>query len=92
MIAARKRAETLARMRNLAQSAAASRTGGASSADDAARCDICNTTVPDDHRHLLHLVDRRIVCTCEACWGAVFRQRGVPPDCNAHAVAGPLPV
>jgi hypothetical protein len=32
------------------------------------RCDICNTTIPDDHRHMLHLVDRRIVCTCEACW------------------------
>ena len=32
------------------------------------RCDLCNTTLPDDHRHMLHLVDRRIVCTCEACW------------------------
>jgi len=32
------------------------------------RCDLCGTTVPDDHRHMLHLVDRRIVCTCEACW------------------------
>jgi uncharacterized protein DUF5947 len=32
------------------------------------RCDLCGTTLPDDHRHMLHLVDRRIVCTCEACW------------------------
>ncbi len=24
--------------------------------------------MPDDHRHLLHLVERRIVCACEACW------------------------
>ena len=32
------------------------------------RCDLCRTTVPDDHRHLLHLVERRIVCVCEACW------------------------
>jgi hypothetical protein len=32
------------------------------------RCDICGTTLPDDHRHLLHLEERRIVCSCEACW------------------------
>lgn len=32
------------------------------------RCDICNATVPADHRHLLHLSERRIVCACEACW------------------------
>jgi hypothetical protein len=32
-------------------------------------CDLCGTTIPEDHRHLLHLAERRIVCTCEACWG-----------------------
>jgi len=32
------------------------------------RCDLCRTTVPDDHRHLLHLTERRILCACEACW------------------------
>ena len=25
-------------------------------------------TVPDDHRHLLQLVERRIECVCESCW------------------------
>jgi hypothetical protein len=34
----------------------------------AERCDLCGTTVAEDHRHLLHLTERRIVCTCEACW------------------------
>jgi hypothetical protein len=24
--------------------------------------------VPDDHRHLLQLAERRILCVCEACW------------------------
>ena len=24
--------------------------------------------IDDDHRHLLHLVYRRILCTCEPCW------------------------
>ncbi len=66
-------------MRGLAQSgpaggAAARGRGGAGGSGPGARakpverCDICHTTVPDDHRHMLHLVDRAIVCTCEACW------------------------
>jgi hypothetical protein len=33
------------------------------------RCDICGVSIPADHRHLLHLTERRIVCACEACWG-----------------------
>jgi Fe-S cluster biogenesis protein NfuA len=32
------------------------------------RCDLCGTTVPEDHRHLLNLVERRIECACESCW------------------------
>jgi uncharacterized protein DUF5947 len=67
MMAARRRAQTLARMRTLAQAAGATRPGGAP-APAAERCDICNTSLPDDHRHLLHLEERRIVCACEACW------------------------
>jgi hypothetical protein len=53
-------------MRGLAQSGAAR--GAPTGKVAAERCDLCNTTLPDDHRHMLHLVDRRIVCTCEACW------------------------
>jgi hypothetical protein len=30
-------------------------------------CDLCGTGLPDDHRHLLHLEDRRILCACEPC-------------------------
>jgi hypothetical protein len=67
MAAARRRAEALSRMRTMAQ------TGSARKADRPRvvaqeRCDICGATVPDDHRHLLHLDERRIVCSCEACW------------------------
>jgi hypothetical protein len=36
---------------------------------DVELCDLCGTTIPEDHRHLLHLAERRIVCVCEACWG-----------------------
>ncbi|MBN1527913.1 MAG: hypothetical protein JW895_02565 [Thermoleophilaceae bacterium] len=32
------------------------------------RCDLCGTTVPADHRHMLNTYERQIVCTCESCW------------------------
>jgi uncharacterized protein DUF5947 len=31
------------------------------------RCDLCRATLPDDHRHLLQLAERRILCVCEPC-------------------------
>ncbi len=31
-------------------------------------CDLCGIGIPEDHRHLLALAERRIVCSCEACW------------------------
>ena len=70
-MAARRRAQTLALMRTLARSGASPRAGvvaGVPMAGPQERCDICGTTVPEDHRHLLHLEERRIVCSCEACW------------------------
>jgi Family of unknown function (DUF5947) len=67
MMAARRRADVVARMRQMAQAGASSRRDGRMVAE-AERCELCRTTIPDDHRHMLHLVDRRIVCTCEACW------------------------
>ena len=75
IVAARRRAQTLARMRSLARSSVGSRVGrdavsvaGVPMAGPQERCDICGTTIPGDHRHLLHVEERRIVCSCEACW------------------------
>ena len=31
-------------------------------------CELCPIGLSDDHRHLLHLVERRIICVCETCW------------------------
>jgi hypothetical protein len=31
-------------------------------------CDLCGITIPERHRHLLHLGERRIECACESCW------------------------
>jgi uncharacterized protein DUF5947 len=46
-----------------------------------ARCDLCGTSMPEDHRHLLQLEERSIVCVCEGCWAlragdAEFRPTG----------------
>jgi Family of unknown function (DUF5947) len=56
-------------------------TGAASAPDPRERCDLCNTTVPPDHRHMLNLYERQIVCVCESCWAlrsgdADFRPTG----------------
>jgi hypothetical protein len=32
------------------------------------RCDLCQVSIAADHRHLLHLSERRILCVCEPCW------------------------
>jgi uncharacterized protein DUF5947 len=31
------------------------------------RCELCGAALPDDHRHLLNLEQRAIVCACETC-------------------------
>lgn len=31
------------------------------------QCDLCGNGIPADHRHLLHLTERQILCACEAC-------------------------
>lgn len=82
-VAARKRAQMVAGLRGLARPGAARTSAGngtpatGASGNGAAGvtvdpnieyCDICRTSIPEDHRHLLHLVQRRIECVCESCW------------------------
>jgi hypothetical protein len=31
-------------------------------------CDLCGIGISENHRHLLALAERRIVCSCETCW------------------------
>jgi hypothetical protein len=69
-VAARRQAELVSSLRRLRKPPAERASGnGASgpSADSAELCDLCGKPIPADHRHLLHLVDRRILCTCESC-------------------------
>jgi hypothetical protein len=77
-VAARKRAQMVSGLRGLASkpadAAAPRATNGAPAGGPAVagpeveHCDLCGLTIPEDHRHLLALVERRIVCSCEACW------------------------
>ena len=31
-------------------------------------CELCGLGISDEHKHLIHLEERRIVCTCATCW------------------------
>jgi Family of unknown function (DUF5947) len=64
-VAARQRAQMVSGLRGLAKPR-----NGTPAADDAGteHCDLCGIGIADDHRHLLELVQRRIVCSCETCW------------------------
>jgi Family of unknown function (DUF5947) len=59
----RRRTDALQALRAMRRPAAAP--DGAASAE---RCDLCGTQLAEDHRHLLHTVERAILCTCEPCW------------------------
>ena len=68
-VASRRRAQMISGMRGLARARPGSVPAADSPADEASEsCDLCGASIPDDHRHLLALVERRIVCSCEACW------------------------
>jgi hypothetical protein len=67
----RQRAETLKGLRRLAKqsgSADASPASAAPAEDADERCDLCSRGIPDDHRHMLNLEERQIVCVCDSCW------------------------
>jgi hypothetical protein len=64
-VAARRRAGVVSGLRGLARQPA--RGSGPATATDEV-CDLCGIGIPSDHRHLLALSERRIVCACEACW------------------------
>jgi len=65
-VAARRRAGVVSGLRGLARTTA--RTPPPTPSVDSEVCDLCGIGVPEDHRHLLALSERRIVCACEACW------------------------
>ena len=72
-VSARRRAEMVAGLRGLARPTpraprGANGNGPSGRGADTEICDLCGIAIGEDHRHLLHLTERRIVCACEACW------------------------
>ena len=67
-VASRRRAQMISGMRGLARARSAGERADPVADQASERCDLCGLSIPDDHRHLLALVERRIVCSCEACW------------------------
>jgi hypothetical protein len=59
----RRRNDGLASLRKLATR------GSAQPSPAEERCDLCGRGIPAEHRHLLNLYERQIVCSCETCWG-----------------------
>jgi hypothetical protein len=43
------------------------------------RCDLCGGAVPTDHRHLLQLEQRQILCACESCFALRSGDPGLRP-------------
>jgi hypothetical protein len=73
------RAALVKGLRRMARPAGAQAVEPATAGEE--RCELCNAQIPSDHKHLLDLDDRRIVCTCSACWSmrsgdAQFRPAG----------------
>lgn len=64
-VAARRRAEMVSGLRGLVRPVASA---PRARPPEVEICDLCGVTIGEDHRHLLHLTERRIVCACEACW------------------------
>ena len=64
MLAGRRRAEMVGSLRRLSRPAADRDGNGGAVAE---RCDLCGAELASDHRHLLHLSERRILCACESC-------------------------
>ena len=55
-------------------------------------CDLCGIGIADDHRHLLMLTERRIVCACETCWAMRSGEGDYRPTGNRTLWLGGLDV
>jgi hypothetical protein len=80
-VANRRKALMVSGLRSLARPKPPEAAAAGEGAPDVERCDLCQTTVPPDHRHMLNLYERQIACVCESCWAlrsgdAEFRPTG----------------
>jgi hypothetical protein len=69
------RPDAIAGLRRLA----VNRRSPARAAPDGAHCDLCGADIAEDHRHLLQIDERRILCSCEPCWAMRSGDPGLRP-------------
>lgn len=62
-----------------ATSAGGGRVEKAAGAPAEEACELCGAALRPDHRHLLELGERRIVCACEPCWSVRSGEAGYRP-------------
>ena len=84
-IDARRRSDLITGMRRLAERpgppprpAAKLGSGPASAVDADEWCELCGAGLPSDHRHLIQLDERRLLCACETCWSVPPASRRPP--------------
>jgi hypothetical protein len=63
--AAGSRAQMISSLRGLTRSASPATRSG-----EMEVCELCGTVLPENHRHLLQLTERRILCACATCWAS----------------------
>lgn len=73
--AARRRADLVSNLRRMAQ-----RPAGVSAGPEVRdrpqgtiegaeeSCELCGTDIGSEHRHMIHLGERRLLCVCDGCW------------------------
>ncbi len=66
-VAARRQAEVIAGLRRVSRPGGDGAAQTPPAAGPVELCDLCGKQLDPDHRHLLHLVDRNILCACESC-------------------------
>jgi hypothetical protein len=77
-VASRRRAQLVAGLRDLARAPGGPPPSGGHDTTTEL-CDLCHRGVPDDHRHLLDLHQRLILCACESCWAMRSGDPGLRP-------------
>jgi uncharacterized protein DUF5947 len=65
--ATRRQADLVASLRRLSKAPAVARPSSGAPRADAERCDLCGNPIGADHRHLLQIEERYILCVCESC-------------------------
>jgi hypothetical protein len=79
MIAGRRRAELVSGLRGLSRTPPVpgpEAAGNGSAVAFQEHCVLCGTPLPEHHRHLLQLCERRILCACETC----LNERSADPE------------